>query len=447
MAPLPGPDLVDLPPPGVLRLVLLSACHTAAPEVGDATLARALVRNGLPAAVGMQGRFPDPLSDELAVALYEFLLAGHTLAESLRQARLALAPRPAAAGLPVGYVARDGWGALPLRAGTPSARNLRLPGRVALSQDIQPPRPLRGRAADLHELAALYSPGPRDGDSRVVTVVGSGGVGKTALAATFAERFGWRWPQGVLGVSFAGGEPEAARFRTELLRGLLGEVGAQALAGAPPEGQARAILDALRDWDGLLLLDNYESVLHGLAGEGTEAVAIHRLVAQAAEGGAALLLTSRRQPAGLAGEAVFPRAGRALPGLDVDPATALFLHHSARAKDEGGHGHSLAREVARATAGHPLAIALLAGEYDVSDVPPAEFAAGHIPGAMNVPHDEVAARITSLGIAPDQELVVHCQSGKRAAMAEEALGGLGFTNLRDLEGHWQGWQGAGLPSE
>jgi len=78
---------------------------------------------------------------------------------------------------------------------------------------------------------------------------------------------------------------------------------------------------------------------------------------------------------------------------------------------------------------------------------PAEFAAGHIPGAMNVPHDEVAARITSLGIAPDQELVVHCQSGKRAAMAEEALGGLGFTNLRDLEGHWQGWQGAGLPSE
>ena len=81
IAPLLGPDLVDLPPRGVLRLVVLSACHTATPEEGDATLARALVQNGVPAAVGMQGGFPDPLGDDLAVALYEFLLSGYSLAE------------------------------------------------------------------------------------------------------------------------------------------------------------------------------------------------------------------------------------------------------------------------------------------------------------------------------------------------------------------------------
>jgi len=365
--PLLGSDLIALPPPGVLRLVLLSACHTAKPEEGDGTLARALVQNGVPAAVGMQGKFPDRLSEPLAVALYESLLSGYSLAEALRQARLSLSTEPSAAGLPVGYVARDGWDGLPLRPGAPSVRNLRLPGRISLSQDIQPPRPLRGRNGELHELAQRYSQG-----GRVVTVVGSGGIGKTALAATFAERFGYRWPH-VLGVSFASGDPDAARFRDELLRSLLGAEAAARLASAPDGEQTRALLAALRDWDGLLLLDNYESILHGLSEGDPEASAVHGLVAQAANGGTTMLLTSRRQPAGLAGEAVFPETRRPLPGLGLVPGAGLFLHHSTRAKGENETGPALARDVARVTEGHPLAIALLAGEYDVSDVPPAGF--------------------------------------------------------------------------
>ncbi|MFQ5344077.1 MAG: CHAT domain-containing protein, partial [Anaerolineae bacterium] len=375
-ARLPGPDLVALPPAGVLRLVLLSACRTA--EAGretqgepQATLARALVLNGVPAAIGMQGPFPDPLSDDLAVALYEFLLAGHSLAEALRQARLALSAQPQAAGLPVGYVARDSWGALPLRSGAPTLYSLRLPGQVHLPLEVQPPRPLRGRNAELHALAALYSQG-----TRVVTVVGTGGVGKTALAGAFAERFGWRWPDGVLGLSFAVGEPDAGRLRGDLLRGLLGEAAAEQLADAPAAEQERLILEALRDWDGLLLLDNYESVLQELEEEAPEAQAAHRLVARAAEGGAHLLLTSRQQPAGLAGERVFPARRRPLPGLATTPGAELFLHHSTRAPEEGAAGRRLAREVARVTGGHPLAIALLAGEYDVSDdVGPDDFLA------------------------------------------------------------------------
>jgi tetratricopeptide (TPR) repeat protein len=367
---LPGPDLIDLPPRGVLRLILLSACHTARPEAGDAYLARALVQNGVPAAIGMQGAFPDPLSDELAVALYEFLLSGYSLAEALRQARLALDPD--AAGLPVGYVARGGWEALPLRAGVPAIHSLRLPSRIALFQDIQAPRRLRGREAQLHALAALYSQG-----RQVVTVVGSGGIGKTALAAVFARRFGWRWPQGVLGLSFASGELDAARFRDDLLRGLLGEAAARQLADARPDRQEQAILEALPDWDGLLLLDNYESVLQGLDEEEPQATAVHQLVANAANGGAAMLLTSRQQPAGLAGETVFPRPRRPLPGLEAGPGAELFLHHSSRAKEEGQAGVDLAHQVARVTEGHPLAITLLAGEYDVSsDVAPVDFLAG-----------------------------------------------------------------------
>lgn len=77
---------------------------------------------------------------------------------------------------------------------------------------------------------------------------------------------------------------------------------------------------------------------------------------------------------------------------------------------------------------------------------PAEFAAGHLPGAVNVPHDELAAQVTALGLAPDQELVVHCHSGPRAARARTALAALGYGRVRDLAGHWQGWRSAGLPA-
>jgi len=382
-----GTDLANLTSQGVLRLVVLSACKTASslalPQseetqgVDDATLARALVQNGVPAAIGMQGGFPDHLSDDFAVPLYRYLLAGHSLAAAVRQARVGLSGDPAAAGLPVCYAARDGWAALPCRAGAPTvAASLRLPGRVHLPPEIQAPQPLRGRNGALHELAKLYAPRPEVDGARVVTVVGAGGMGKTALAAAFVERFGYRWPGGVLAVSFAAGEPDAARLRADLLRGLLGQSAAQALAQAPAAEQTRRILERLRDWDGLLLLDNYESILQGLGEEETEALAIHRLAAQAARGGASLLLTSRRQPAKLAGERVFPRSDHPLPGLSLDPGAALFLHHSTRAPDEGQPALSLARQVADVTEGHPLAIALLAGEYDDSPVPPADFLAG-----------------------------------------------------------------------
>ncbi len=374
--PLLGSDLVTMPPRGVLQGVLLSACHTA--QGTQADLAYALVQNGVPFALGLQGAFPDKLSDDLAVAFYETLLAGCSVAEALRQARhTLLMAHPASAGLPVGYVARDSWKPLPLQAGQPLADSLGLSGQIQLTSEVQPPRPLLGRNRELHDLAHLYSSG-----QRVVTVNGTGGMGKTALAAAFAERFAWRWPQGVRTVSFASDVVNAAAFRAALLRALRGEGAAQALAAADAETQLTAVLAAAREWDGLLLLDNYESVLQGVDDHNPEAEAVHRLVAQLAEGGARLLLTSRQQPAHLRGEVLYPGRDDPLAGLKETAAADLFVELSTRAKDpaqtkdRAAAHRKLAVEIARATAGHPLAIALLAGEYDDNDaVAPAAFLA------------------------------------------------------------------------
>lgn len=78
---------------------------------------------------------------------------------------------------------------------------------------------------------------------------------------------------------------------------------------------------------------------------------------------------------------------------------------------------------------------------------PEEFADGHITGALNIAHDEIAARVAELPADRGTEIVVHCRSGKRAATAEATLAELGFTNVRHLEGDYLGWQAAGLPVE
>ena len=81
-----------------------------------------------------------------------------------------------------------------------------------------------------------------------------------ALAAAFAQRFALRWNDGVLGLSFAAGEVDDIRFRNELLERLTGNSGADLSAGHLEE----SLLAAFREWDGLLLIDNYESVQQAL---------------------------------------------------------------------------------------------------------------------------------------------------------------------------------------
>jgi len=74
-----------------------------------------------------------------------------------------------------------------------------------------------------------------------------------------------------------------------------------------------------------------------------------------------------------------------------------------------------------------------------------EFDAGHIPGALHVPFWHVAAHVREIPARLDQLLVVYCGHGPRARFAASTLRRIGFEQVTLLDGHWAGWQDAGLP--
>ena len=63
-----------------------------------------------------------------------------------------------------------------------------------------------------------------------------------------------------------------------------------------------------------------------------------------------------------------------------------------------------------------------------------EFNAGHIDGAVLVPHDVIAEKVGA--VVPDKNtpVYIYCRSGRRSAIAVEAMKKLGYTNLTDLGG-------------
>jgi len=76
-----------------------------------------------------------------------------------------------------------------------------------------------------------------------------------------------------------------------------------------------------------------------------------------------------------------------------------------------------------------------------------EYAEGHIPGAVNIPYDQLADHLSDLHAAKTDEIVVHCQSGHRAGIAEKTLSEAGYSNVRDLDGHMSAWKRDGYPLE
>jgi phage shock protein E len=60
-----------------------------------------------------------------------------------------------------------------------------------------------------------------------------------------------------------------------------------------------------------------------------------------------------------------------------------------------------------------------------------EYAAGHVQGAILIPHDQMEQRWQELEAFRDQPVVLYCRSGRRSGIALEVLRTKGFTQLEN----------------
>jgi rhodanese-related sulfurtransferase len=76
---------------------------------------------------------------------------------------------------------------------------------------------------------------------------------------------------------------------------------------------------------------------------------------------------------------------------------------------------------------------------------PAEFIAGHLPNAINIPRGVLEFRIGQHPSFqnPQTKIIVYCQSGGRSALAAESLHKMGFVNTVSMAGGFSAWQASG----
>jgi phage shock protein E len=78
---------------------------------------------------------------------------------------------------------------------------------------------------------------------------------------------------------------------------------------------------------------------------------------------------------------------------------------------------------------------------------PTEFATGHVPGAVNIPHDQLASRLGEVESFRSAPVVLYCERGGRAGKAASVLTGAGFSDVHHLTGDMSAWRQAELPTE
>jgi predicted ATPase/class 3 adenylate cyclase len=212
------------------------------------------------------------------------------------------------------------------------------------------PTPFIGRA---HELASLEIILTRSA-TRLVTLTGPGGMGKTRLALAVAERQlrSERFADGVFFVALA---PVGA---TEHIITTLANALAFPLATGGPQIRTprQQVLDYLRTKQLLLVLDNCEHLLDGVRELAT---------ALLADAPSVRLLATSREPLHLHGEQLFPLGG--LSAEAEADAVALFTSAVTRLQpDFSVDAQTLAEmtRICRLVSGMPLAIELAAGWVD-----------------------------------------------------------------------------------
>lgn len=218
MDPRPVADLAaDLR--GLTYFAFLNACRTADTREPAANLALSLVQHGIPAVLGMQYQVLDEAAAHFAHTFYRFLSSGQHPAQALYRARLQLKNQfrsePREWAVPALYLGQNYvWPVQrpnlpePLRSlepPTPRTAQLRAP-------DLSAGR-FVGRDKELLDLARLFV----NERKQIVTIRGTGGMGKTALVDALAHRLRFHFRDGIVAISlFLPGEHAPLRAATVL---------------------------------------------------------------------------------------------------------------------------------------------------------------------------------------------------------------------------------------
>ena len=110
-------------------------------------------------------------------------------------------------------------------------------------------------------------------------------------------------------------------------------------------------------------------------------------------------------------------------------------------REPASRGVSAAVSVEEALSSQRLAEIIASGDPDTYLVDvrtEAEFNAGAIPSAINIPYDVIAANLPTEDRS--DRIIVYCRSGNRSGVAADTLEQLGFTNVLDFGGvgNWAG---------
>ncbi|MEU1999553.1 BTAD domain-containing putative transcriptional regulator [Nocardia gamkensis] len=334
---------------GALDLARLRAAADPLDEPAQLTLMRLLAASGRSnEALESFAAFRSRLADQLGADPGPALSTAHTAilrGEPIGPTAPPRAPTPVASA---GH--RTGFPATPSADAAPEPQPAAMGLRAA-------PNALLGRTDDLAALTDLLD------DSRVVTVLGPGGAGKTRVANELGARVARTRPVALVELASVRAEGGDARVEIEAaIAAVLGLSEVTFDAAALRSGQTvdlrRRLRDAVSARSMLLILDNCEHLIDAVA------VVVADLIGVAPR---LTVLTTSRSPLTLTAETVYP-----LPPLTIDPAgspaTELFAARARAVRPAVRLDPDIVAQLCHTLDGLPLAIELAAARVRAMSV-------------------------------------------------------------------------------
>jgi predicted ATPase/DNA-binding CsgD family transcriptional regulator len=287
---------------------------------------------------------------------------------------------------------------------------------------------LIGRHREIEALTKLLA------TARMVTIVGSGGAGKTRLALAVAARAGGRFPDGVWWADLT------TLSEAELLPAVVAS--ALEVPQSPGEDLMPVIARHIRESVTLLVLDGCEHLVEDVA------KLAERLLR--ASPGVKVLATSR-EVIGVSGEQVFRVGGLDLPDLGGEPLASEAVQLFAERAGQTVAGLSLdpaeldsVARLCRRLDGMPLAIELAAARVGTLSIDEIAARLDDNPDLLRHPSRTAPARHQTLQatlewsyrlLSPQEQVLYHRLSafqGTFSLLAAEAAGGGGEIERNDV---------------